>query len=71
MCLIVAPNGHKYTTAAQEMRVRKMQKDFHDTLLRKLDEAFKRRPPGGQLQLEMGPLTQFIEQAYFLGREDG
>ena len=71
MSIIVDVNGHKYTTASQEMSTRKLKAEFKEKLQRTLHDAFLAREHGQPLTIDLEPLGDVIDQAYFMGREDG
>jgi hypothetical protein len=62
-------NGKPYTTATEDMRVQELKTKFRSVLAKQLDHAM-RTTRNGTLQLNMGPLEELLEQAYYMGRED-
>lgn len=68
--LIVDANGHKYTTAAQELRTKELTRQLVEFVMLKIKEGMARYRPGQKLNIDMRGIEEFINQAYFLGRDD-
>ena len=63
-------NGNPYTTAAEDIRLMELKKKFRNVLGRSVVEAM-RKSTDGRIQIDMGEIEAFLNQAYYMGREDG
>ena len=68
--MIININGNPYTTATEDLRIQELKKNFRCVLAAELDSAMK-TARDGTLRLDMRGLEDFLQQAYYMGREDG
>lgn len=66
---IVRINGEPYTTAAEDMRLAEFKKNFRKVLHREIMRAIRNRR-GADMELDMEPIEELLDQAYYMGRED-
>jgi hypothetical protein len=66
---ILNVNGNPYTTAAEDVRMMDLKKQFRDTLGRAVVEAM-RKSRDGRILLDMGEISAYLDTAYYMGRED-
>lgn len=66
---ILNVQGKPYTTAEQDIRLEQLKTEFREELGAQMLDAM-RKTRDGRLQLDMRGLNEFIEQAYYMGRED-
>lgn len=69
--LIVEPNGHQYTTAAEELRVRQLKQELVQRMREVMQELLARGRGGQKVNVNVSKCLAIVDQAYFLGRQDG
>jgi hypothetical protein len=71
MTKIVNIQGNPYTTATQDMRLVELKKEFHRRVMGAINHAFQIRRPGDTLRVDLQEASELLDQAYYMGREDG
>lgn len=61
--------GRPYTTAAQDIALQQLASKFTRELGQRIVSAM-RESKDGRLQLDVTHITDALEQAYYMGRED-
>jgi hypothetical protein len=67
---LVDINGNPYTTATEDMRLAELKKQFMQVLGREMRHLLATAKPGQHAEVQMGEMLNFIDQAYYMGRED-
>lgn len=62
-------HGKPYTTATEDTRLLELKKHFQDVLGKEIVAAMQ-RSKDGQLNIDARVFHAFIDQAYYMGRED-
>lgn len=68
--MIIDANGNRYTSASEDLRLADMKKAFRQILGQELTRAIK-QAEGGRVAVNLPALEQFIDQAYFMGKDQG
>ena len=70
MAGIVNINGKPYTSATEEVALENLKKDALTKTQKALQSALLQARGGDQIRFDVSPITEAIEQAYYLGKEN-
>lgn len=62
-------NGKPYTTAMEDLRLDNLKHKFRQLLSKVVTSALQ-RAKGPKMAIEFQEIDNFIEQVYFMGRDD-
>lgn len=63
-------HGNQYTSVTEDIRVKTLKEAFRKVLAQEIHRALNARR-GQMAPLDLKPIEHFIDQAYYMGREDG
>lgn len=66
---IINVNGRPYTTAAQDLVLEELKKEFTRRIGEAVTHAMQVSRDGG-LRIDLRPAHELLEQAYYMGRND-
>lgn len=62
-------NGNPYTSAEEDGRLEELKKQARETLGKEITRAMQ-RAKFGRMEIDAWALDHFLEQAYYMGKEE-